>query len=268
MENPLPGMVANWRISPILVSVKTKRFRVSSIGIIFGALLFVFVGVIAALGDIQSVTFDNQKLAPERLKTLQCPVVITPNETGIISATITNQTNRAMMNRMRAVITNANDPELERIEYEFTLNPEEIRELTWPITSENAQANRFILARVHQVATYATPLRNASCGVMVIDVPYLTGFQLILSLMGLAALLSGVSLIVWGIHCSPKGWRNPGFRRWLFFTVTALLISLFALAGYWGIAVIITILWVMQIIDLIQFFSSPSTPSGELKAEN
>ena len=227
----------------------------SFFGIAIGALLFVLVGVVAAWGDVKSLSFDNQRLASEPLSSLHCPAVITRNEIGMVSATIVNETNKDQPNRIRAVITDGSSPEPEKIETEFTLSPDEAQEMAWPISTRNAAADHFILIRVHQVATYAQPLRNASCGVFVADVPFLTGSQLILATLGLAALFSGVGLLIWGVTCTPRGWRNPGFKRWLFFTGIAFLLAVVAIVGYWGAALFIAVVWIMQGIELILYFS-------------
>jgi hypothetical protein len=249
-------MVAKPAISPILNSVKSKRFHFSSIFIILGALLFVLVGGIAAWGDVRSIAFDNRRLADEPLSSLKCPAVLTNHETGTISATIVNNTEEYVSVKVRAAFTDAESTRPLEIESEVPLEPNKSWELSWPVSEQNAEADHFILVRIHQIASASTPDLNASCGIFVINFPFLTGSQLVPAVMGLAALLSGAGLLIWGLKSTPRGWRNPGFRRWLFFIGVAILLTVIALEGYWGAALLIAIVWILQAIELSHYFFS------------
>jgi len=237
-------------------TVKTRRLLYPIFLIVIGALQFVLVGLVAVRGDIKSITFDNQHLASEPLSTLHCPVLITARETGVVSATIINETKKEVSIPIRAVIRNGISGDVQTIESEIPLGSYESQELTWPINASNAAADQFILVRVHQMVYSSNPYLNASCGVLVVNVPFLTGSQLILITMGLATLLSSAGLLIWGLSSTPKGWHNPGFKRWGFFLAIALLLAVVALSGYWGAALFISIIWIMQVVELVSYFIS------------
>ena len=236
--------------------VKSKQIDFSFLLVVTGALLFVLVGVVAIWGDIKSISFDNQRLATDPLRTLQCPVLITANENGSISALIVNETKKDVSIPIKAVITNGSSGDIQTIESEIPLGSYESQILTWPINALNAAADQFILVRVHQMVYSSNPYLNASCGVFVANIPFLTGAQLILIIMGLATLFSGAGLFIWGLSSTPRGWQDPGFKRWVFFLVIALLLALVALSGYWGAALFIAIIWIMQVVELILYFGS------------
>ena len=255
-------------IKDILNNMKKKTIRlIATIALVLGSLLFVLIGAAAAWGDIESTLFNNTRSAPGRLTTLNCPAFITTDETAYISARIINETNKDTLFKIRAFITDGNIILLKEIDSDVPLGPYESMVIEWPVIAENAAFDRVILARVHQLENSPHPYRNASCGIVVVGIPFLTGTQLVYLGMGLGLVSSAAGLWFWNQNATPHGWRNSGFRRRTFFTGAALLLAVTGLMGYWALATIILVVWITLVIEVV-WHETITTHKSPIDIEN
>ena len=270
LKNPLSSTVAKSINSSILNTVKPRQLPLTTLILIFlGVSILLFIGAVSVWGDIKAVPFDNLKhLAAEPLSTLQCPAIITSSETGTIFAIFSNVRNLEVTMDTRATITNGSVGGTITIDNEVLLEPEESQRLSWQVNAQNATADHFILARIHQLAMASQPLKNASCGIFVINLPFLTGQQFLLISMGLAGLLSIGGIILFAIRNNSWSLKNPGLRRLLIFIAVSLLFSVGGLMGYWGFALFVLIVWLMLVFELFWFFSRHSRKSKEKLEKN
>ena len=152
------------------------------VGILLGTLLL--VGLVWS--DFESVFYGLPHLTKNYLSGFSCPPLMTRNETANLRATIRNETDQAIAPVVRMEISTLGVPQSERSK--VPLEPGESINLTWPVSSQNIDMNRFIFARVYRYPAYQTKLAEATCGILVVNVPFLKGGALL-------ALWLGASLI-------------------------------------------------------------------------
>ena len=219
------------------------------------------IGVLSAWGAIKAMSFDNSRhLAAEPLSSLQCPAIITSSETGTIYAAFSNIKKVDATLDTRTTITNGSNGEPETIDTELLLGPEETQVLTWEVNAQNAGVDHFILARVHQLASASQPLKNASCAIFVINLPFLTGRQVILLSLGMAFFLSAGGILLFALRNQSGRWKSPGVKRLLILLTVTYLFAAAGLKGYWGFALFVLIVWLMLVFEIIIFFASLNRP--------
>ena len=133
----------------------------------------------AVWADIEAFLFDSALGADASLPSLRCPVLITRDEIGEVSATFSNPLDRPVRSRVYIRVTDGFITLMREETTFLRLEPGETQRLAWPITSSDAAWGYFILARVYFQRSYPLPSRTATCGVLTLNAPFLTGAQLV-----------------------------------------------------------------------------------------
>jgi hypothetical protein len=222
-------------ILEIFMTKKAKFYFITAIilfvsGIAIG--LFLWTGSVWA--DLEGYMFQPATHADRSEFNLLCPHLITTNDFGVISIGIENNFDKDVKKVVRGykslgyVIYVASD------ETSLELTPGESEVMHWYIYPEDAAWNRFVLFRVNIISSRGTGLTTASCGVMVVNVPFLKSNQFFL-----LALLSGTLLIAAGIYLMYRSsllqGKNNFYYERLMLSITGVMIIglLLAFFGQW-----------------------------------
>lgn len=141
-------------------------------------------------GDLEASLFDSSINANSTLRSLKCPIAITTNEVGTIQATLKNPVEREKKFYVRAHISEGYVSLKREINQQIPVAPGEKETVLWEIYPEDAAYNRVVLFRVYVNASYPVPSQGNFCGVLVLDIPWLTGNQFFYLLLGLS--LAGI----------------------------------------------------------------------------
>jgi len=219
-----------------------------ALGVLLGV---VFFGS-AVWADIEAFLFDASQRADAPLTSLHCPVLITPREVGEIRATFENTLEWTIKPRVYFHVTDGFVSLIREEALFLELAPGEKRQLTWQVTTDDAAWEYFILARVYQAPAYPLPSRTSACGVLALDVPFLTGGQLVLlTLLALALLLGGGFYLWYRAHRPLEGrLSQEGIGRAALMGLIALG-TVFGLVGLWLPGLICAILIVLVIVVLL-----------------
>jgi hypothetical protein len=224
-----------------------------------GAILFVVGILLGALllgglvwSDFEVMFYGLPQLTNNRLAGFSCPPLMTRNETASLRATIRNETDRPIAPVVRVEISTAGLPQSERSK--VPLEPGESINLTWPISSQNIDLNWFVFAKVYRYPAYQTKLAEATCGILVVNVPFLKGGALL-------ALWLGASLIctltgLWMLeprHVVPNQKVSIAMLRRIL--ALAMLIGLiFGLQGLWGPGVFALVVIISLMTSMLFLF--------------
>ena len=235
------------------MTVKSKIYFISgiflfSLGLIIG--LFLWTGSVWA--DLEGYMFQPATQAEKSEFYLSCPNLITKSDFGIISMGIKNNYDKDVKKVVRGnkslgyVIYVASD------ETSLELIPGESEVVHWYIYPEDAAWNRFVLFRVNIISSRGPSLTTASCGVMLINVPYLNSnqFFMLALLLGTVFIGSGIFLMYKSSMLRER--KNFYFER-LMAALTGILIIglLLAFFGQWiaaGLLLVAMYLFLMVII--------------------
>lgn len=226
-----------------------------TLGLIFlitGTCLLAFLGILSIWGDIEAFVFNAAIKSNKSLSTLSCPSIITPKDNAVVSAKIQNSSDRELQMLIRTNISDGFVILMKEISITLTLKPGESDTVSVPIYVEDAAYDRVVLVRMHQIRRGSLPYRNASCGVIVFDIPFMTGKQIVVSILILGTILSGVGF--WLFSTSQKLLSKDqliSFRLLIGFTVLSFLLSIIGLQGWWLLGLLTATVWVLLGVGLL-----------------
>jgi len=233
---------------------KTKR-AIGIIAMIAGSLLFFLIGILSIWGEIEASFFNAALRQMEPLSTLKCPIVITPNEEAFVSASFSNPTEKRLDLVVRTYVTSGYVTLMNEYISEVSLLPDETKVLKVPIRPEDAAYNRLVLVRMHQLKHVPLPYRNASCGVVLVKVPFLSGNQFVFSMITLGMLLSTGGIGLWTKNAKPiLMHRRRIFWAMVIFSATSFTITLAALLNWWRFGIILTVVWLLMGVGMLYQF--------------
>lgn len=158
-------------------------------GVIVG--LALLVGTVWA--DIESMFYGFDKMGDKAVSSLSCPLLITPAGTSPIAARFPNPSDREVQQLLRSDISG---PLIKTEHTRVTLSPRESKRVAWTVTWEDVSYGMFVLVKISAYPMYPLTFRESSCGILALNVPFLTGSQLTAALSGLilVSLLAGLFL--------------------------------------------------------------------------
>ena len=172
-----------------------KRLAISLIsGSIFlaGILFILFLSGGVLWGEIEARTYTPQ-IGDEGLG-INCPFVLSPSETGTISAAITNTVDEETSPVVTAEISRSDGQ--QQLSQTLSLAPHEKRTLQWTVEPSEIIYGRLILVNILQSRYRDLPSRQGACGILVLSLFSLTGLQAfsLLLFTGLTSLLLGAAI--------------------------------------------------------------------------
>jgi hypothetical protein len=218
-----------------------------------GSLLFLFLGIMAFWGDLEATLFKTTVSSQETLTTLKCPVIITPNEEASITGLFTNTSDKPATLQIRTYVTDGYVVLMKEYKAYISLDPGQAELVEVPIAADDAAFGRFVLVRMHQLRWRQVPSRSASCGVVVLDVPYLSGSQLIAIITILGLILIPGGFLLWLKHSKPFiDGQQKALWRIVFFALISGLTALTGVLGLWLLSFFFTIVWILMAVSIIQ----------------
>ncbi len=208
-----------------------------TIGILIG---FVVAGAII-WGDLEASLFTSGIRADSRLGRLNCPVLITSNEVGTITATLKNPAQKDSDRYLIAAVSEGYTSLIREIKTKVPIAANSKQKVEWKIYPEDAAFDSVVLFRVYVNAKYPYPSMGANCGVIRIDVPFLTGKQIFALMVSMS-----VVTVSTGIVLTEKGIRDTNSKSRSKINAVYFLIGTLAVAavlGYMGV-------WIFGIVAL------------------
>jgi hypothetical protein len=215
-----------------------------------GVLLTLALGAVAIWGDLEASLFDTAIQAEESLSSMRCPVLITRDEVGRISASFENTGTRPVNRAIRAHISQGYVTLFREESLQLPLQPGERQRWTFGVTAEDAAyGSSLILARVSTLRQAPMPSQSRACGIVVLGIPWVngalvTGAWLALGLLGL---VGGGWL--WARASQPLvGRRRHAANAMVAIGAVTLAVLAAGLAGAWVLGVLLLALWVLLMI--------------------
>lgn len=104
---------------------------------------------------------------------LNCPLMMSPSESRIVTATITNPLNQQAEPMITAEISKVG--ELQTVSRFLSLAPRETQTIQWPVNPSDVIFNRLILVNVIQGRYNDLDLQHGFCGILIFNIFNLTG---------------------------------------------------------------------------------------------
>ena len=179
---------------------------------------------------------------------------MTTSDVGTIGATFKNPNDTPINFMVRADISNRGLFRSERSM--LSLEGNKSKKVTWNVTSDDIDLRNFIFAQISNYPAQKVPFRQATCGIMVIDLPQFTGkqvftFAMIVILVGIVG-----GLMLWEYYGLPLTGKLPEITRAMkTLGVLVLLGMLVSFLGYWMFGIIIFAGAVLAIGVILGFYT-------------
>jgi hypothetical protein len=224
-----------------------------AIGVFFGMVLL----GIAVWGDLEASLFDTSMRADASLTTLRCPVMMTRKEIGRVSATFENTLERPVTFTIRAHVSQGYVTLMREENSKLPLEPGETKTLEWTVTPDDAAYGRLILTRVHVAAKYPLPSRDASCGILVVDLPRFTGSQLTAFVLAASLLGMAIGAGLWVVANRPlRGPAREAIRAMGVLAGSVLIGLVLGLVGQWLLGVLLLVISLLLIVTIAGYLVS------------
>jgi len=221
----------------------------------FGLITAVVLAIIGFWPELEATLFDTSVSADQSLTTLRCPMVITPAETAEISATFTNPLDRPTQFLVRTHISQEYSTLLREFNHKVALDVGESEKLEWDVSAADAAYNRLVFARVRSLRSSQIPSRQQSCGILVLNIPGLSGSQFVAAL----SVASLVGLVLGSVLWLRTVWPLEGRDRELVIgfgmvTVLVVLCTILSLTGFWALSLGVFVIIILAFIGIFEHF--------------
>jgi hypothetical protein len=221
-----------------------------SVGFALGVL--VFAG--ATWADLEGAMFDTGMRGDKTLRTLRCPVLITRNETGTVSAGFHNPLDRPVRFSIRTRISEGFVTLMREETAYLPVDEGATERLEWTVTPDEAAYGSVILVKVLLRGHYPLPSRQATCGVLVLGLPFLSGRQALALTVAASLLLMALGGILWLRGAWPvKEGSGLDLARGLAALAVCVLVGMVVgFLGAWVLGLIVVVITALLIVELLR----------------
>lgn len=207
---------------------------VFSLGVLFG---MVMLGA-SVYADFEATLFDVFLNAASSPRLIDCPILLSSRESGIVSASIKNQGDTPIMRLVRAHISRGHLTLMREFEQRIELAPGEKVNLEWEVTEKDAAYGHLIFAKVIFLKDDRNPIQRGSCGILVLNLPFgLSGRTVVATMYIVSFICIILALGLWWRYGrSYTGLRMEATRAMFVLGVVVLVGLIFALLGWWEAA--------------------------------
>ena len=155
---------------------RMKRFAISTLGMLIflaGILMEVSLSGGVLWGEIEARTYSPQ--IGDLGLTVKCPLILSPTESGTVSATITNTLNEETRPVVAAEISQAGGQ--QRLSQTLDLAAHQTQGVQWTVDSSYMIFGRLILVNVIQSRYSNLSSRQGACGILVFNLFGLNGIS-------------------------------------------------------------------------------------------
>ena len=234
---------------------KNKRWInwISTLLFTFGVLIGITLTLINVWGDLEAGMFATMIQAEEGISSLNCPAMITTAETATVSASFTNTHIRPVERNIRVHISDGNATLMREELSKLPLTPGKTEKLHWVVNPEDAAYDQFILVRVYLFPKAPLPAQDGSCGIMVVNFPFLSGGQTLTASYMASFLFLSIGTVLWVTKNKPiRGNLQNKLRTMIFLFGSIATGMIVSHMGWWMAGVI------CLAITVILIFSIPS----------
>ncbi len=162
-----------------------------------GILLELALSLGVAWGEVEASVYSIQSQAAGL--EMECPLMLSPTESGVVSATITNTLDETASPNLTADISRPGGD--QRLSQTLSLAPHETQTIQWPVNASDTIYGRLILVNILQsrykgLQSGELSARQGACGILLLSLLGLKGVETfrLLFAAGLALLLTGTGL--------------------------------------------------------------------------
>ncbi len=230
----------------------SKKNKFGFVLYVLGIVVLMSILTVTAWSDIEAVNLDVSVIRRGSLSSLRCPIFITLKEPSTISLKVNNPKDFVIRPQVTTLITRSTLSLLNREVTFLEIQPGETQMITREINSKDSVFDRLVLVKA--IVNNPFPIEDVHniCGVMVVNIDYLSGDQLsaILMTLGVLLILIGLTLYTTGKRPFKKNFRRQ-LNIKLFLAILIFLSIFISNNGFFIIGFIGFLLATIMIIVLL-----------------
>lgn len=218
---------------------QTKKYNLFFIVFVIGAVSGLILTALSTWADLEAAYYGFSRRASARLSGLYCPLLMTADESNVVSLKINNTSDGKIS---PTVLVETSSPVSA---FAFTENLElaagESISREWSIGPGNQDLKRFIFAKALVYSAYPFPDRENTCGIYVLKVPgngtVIAWGLILLSLLGMGGGLYGVN--------QTRGPEKRGVevaRQLLFMLIVVVVGLVTVFLGWWLLGIFVLVI--------------------------
>ena len=215
-----------------------------AIGVITGLTL----SALATWPDFEASSYEFARNTNTPLNGLICPIILNRSETGTVSLTVSNPTERLLTPSVKTQISTSDEP--SSLLESLRLAAGESKKLEWKIGPGNIDLHYFIFVKALVYATYPIPNREATCGTFIMDLPVGgTAFLTLMVMLSLTGMGSGLYMLN-RINQRPER-AEINLRPMYFLAVLILIALIVSFMGWWIQSIVVIVISVLTAVVLL-----------------
>jgi hypothetical protein len=223
-----------------------------------GAALALVIAILVAWADFEGLSYFSSGAGYDPFDGLQCPSVMSSTEKATVLARLANPTNKDIEPHYRVDISSAT--QFRMLNGEVAVPAHSSREVAWTVDANDIDLGFFVLVRMAVLPVAGNATREATCGILALNMGNTTGSQALGLAVAASALLSLAGLILPAVVLAPKdrlkhdsdASTHP--RRALqALCITSAGATLPALAGAWLAAWILCMISVILLMIVLRY---------------
>jgi hypothetical protein len=203
-----------------------------------GVLIAMLVGVASAWADYEGLSYFSTGAAFEPFQGLHCPVLLSQAEVGIVSSAFGNPTAKTIEPYYEVEISGLTDS--RQLEGHLVVGPGLSQDVKWTVDARDVDLGYFVLVKVDVLPVAGYRTREATCGILVVPLPGLTGNSAVflIVIVSMLCMLVGFILPVVGVSAAEAARLDmeastPWRRLIQTLGIVSAMAMLSGLAGWW-----------------------------------
>jgi hypothetical protein len=197
--------------------------------------------------------FGTTVPADKPLTTLRCPLLMTTSDTGEVTIVLTNNTNRDLAPSISTDISYKDVFQSERNNYPIAAGQTGM--MGWTVTSDDMVFGHLIMARVYVFSAFTMPSRTGACGTVMVNIPGLSGIEVLIITMAFILVSIVAGWILWLIGSRPFQTEELiATRAMAFFTPVVVLGLVGGFIGWWLLGLICAVACLLLIIVVVGYY--------------
>jgi hypothetical protein len=205
--------------------------------ILFGIILI----LLRAEPDLEATMYGFAKYNYPSLKSLSCPVLMTSLDSEPVIVKLRNPLDQPLSWNVDAQFS-SNSMITDTSEH-INLKPGESRVLSWDVGQENVDLGYFIFTRVFASSSSSLPMRESTCGTLVLNLPFKGGPTIFYAILLLSVFGAVIGWILWLRYAEMSDSGTVSQTWWMRFITLVVAIGIVAaILNAWFLALLMIFL--------------------------
>jgi hypothetical protein len=196
------------------------------------------VAAASAWADYEGLSYFATGATYDPFQGLHCPVLLSQAEAGIVSSDFQNPTKKTIEPYYEVEISGLTAS--RQLEGHLVVGPGSIQDVAWTVDARDIDLGYFVLVKVDVLPVAGYRTREATCGILVVPLPGITGKSalFLIVLVSLLGMLAGYILPVVGVSAAEaarfdRQASTPWRRLIQTLGIASALAMLSGIAGLW-----------------------------------